>query len=182
MCMESENVDQNGVWMHISSVHTKCPPTGSQLEASSGFQRRDRPSTERVCRCFSILPTMFCPHWPWDHFIAIFILLDQSAGIHFIQSQIVGKYAVRWNWQEATVVVHIMSMNIIHIYLSRQTSQTSLILLYQIPLKAYNFQWLLTLAAYLHSLWQPSGGTTPENTLHFSHVSSHCQLIYSAKL
>lgn len=130
----------------------------------------------------SIPPTMWCPHRAWAHSIDAFILLHQSAGIHFIHSQTVGKYAVRWNWQEATVVVHIMSMKIIPIDLGCQTSQTGLIPLYQIPLKAYNFQWLLTLAAYLHSHWQLSGGTTPENTLCLSSVSLYCQLIYSAQL
>lgn len=172
--------------MNTSLAHTNHPPFSGLLEAFLSFQRCYKPSrgtgkhTHRLKSRVSIPPTMWCPHRAQER--STFILLHQSARIHFIYSQTVGKYAVRCNWQEATVVVCIMSMNMIPIDLGCQTSQTGLILLYQILLKAYNFQWLLTLAAYLHSHWQPSGGTTPENTLCLSSVSLCCQLIYSAQL
>ncbi len=45
--------------------------------------------------------------------------------------------------------------------------------LYQIPLKAYNFQWLLTLAAYLQTHRQPGGGKPPEYTF-------LCLVVFSA--
>lgn len=45
--------------------------------------------------------------------------------------------------------------------------------LYQIPLKAYNFQWLLTLAAYLQTHRQQGGGKPPEYTF-------LCLVVFSA--
>lgn len=63
-----------------------------------------------------------------------------------------GKYAICLTWHEA--VVHIMSMSIIPIDFWLPNISEQLIPLYQIPLKAYNFQCALTPAAYLHSHWQ----------------------------
>lgn len=161
--------------MNTGLTHPNHPALSSLSEASLSFQwgyeLSRRPGKGiRV----SIPPTMWCVLRARAHSITTFILLHQSAGIHFIHSQTVGKYAIRWTWQEAAV--HIMFMNIIPIDFWLPNISERLIPLYQIPLKAYNFQWVVTLAA-LHSHWQPSGGMTPENTLCLSRV---CRLIYSA--